>query len=336
MRDLRFDLTNLWRAAARITSPEGGRALMFVSARSGEGTSSIATSFALMAASRSSRSTWLIDLDFRRNPLFKAFDEGFSKNVGRPGRAYDASLNVTPIYALSPPGPDRAEGSKLLTVHQIEGTRLLVTRFRNERLRQGQRVQLKTQLLGRPEKEAGGEFAMPGYGAYETSDGRWIYLLVMSDAHWRKLTASLDMPESDNEEMATLRQRKKLRDDVEAAVRAGVGKFTYDEAAARLRDAGLGFNEVLPLERVLDAPQAHQPGKLREFDFRGLQFEVPEFPGQQQVRPNLPPPEIGEHTVELLAELGYDEQQRDALIAQGAVKQGGPEDFAWAPVRQKG
>ncbi|MCP5404224.1 MAG: CoA transferase [Novosphingobium sp.] len=197
-------------------------------------------------------------------------------------------------------------------------------------------VQLKTQLLGRPEKEAGGEFAMPGYGAYETSDGRWIYLLVMSDAHWRKLTASLDMPESDNEEMATLRQRKKLRDDVEAAVRAGVGKFTYDEAAARLRDAGLGFNEVLPLERVLDAPQAHQPGKLREFDFRGLQFEVPEFPGQQQVRPNLPPPEIGEHTVELLAELGYDEQQRDALIAQGAVKQGGPEDFAWAPVRQKG
>ena len=78
------------------------------------------------------------------------------------------------------------------------------------------------------------------------------------------------------------------------------------------------------------------PGKLREFDFRGLQFEVPEFPGQQQVRPNLPPPEIGEHTVELLAELGYDEQQRDALIAQGAVKQGGPEDFAWAPVRQKG
>ena len=145
MRDLRFDLTNLWRAAARITSPEGGRALMFVSARSGEGSSSIATSFALMAASRSSRSTWLIDLDFRRNPLFKAFDEGFSKNVGRPGRAYDASLNVTPIYALSPPGPDRAEGSKLLTVHQIEGTRLLVTRFRNERLRQGQRVQLKTQ-----------------------------------------------------------------------------------------------------------------------------------------------------------------------------------------------
>jgi crotonobetainyl-CoA:carnitine CoA-transferase CaiB-like acyl-CoA transferase len=197
-------------------------------------------------------------------------------------------------------------------------------------------IQLKTQLLGRPEKEAGGEFAMPGYGAYAASDGRWIYLLVMSDAHWRKLTAALEMPEGGNEDMATLRQRKKLRDEVEAAVRAGVGKFTYDEAAARLQEAGVGFNEVLPLERVLDAPQAHQPGKLRELDYRGLHFEIPEFPGQQQVQPNLPPPEIGAHTLELLAELGYADAERAALLESGAAKQGGPEDFAWAPVRQKG
>jgi crotonobetainyl-CoA:carnitine CoA-transferase CaiB-like acyl-CoA transferase len=196
-------------------------------------------------------------------------------------------------------------------------------------------VQLKTQLLGRPEKEAGGEFAMPGYGAYETKDGRWIYLLVMSDAHWRKLTAALEMPEQGDEAMATLRKRKKLRDEVEAAVRAGVGKWTYDEAGARLREAGLGFTEVLPLERVLDAPQARQPGKLREFEYRGLRFEVPEFPGQAEVRPNLPPPEIGEHTGALLRSLGYSEAECAALVEAGAVKAGGPEDFPWAPVREK-
>lgn len=197
-------------------------------------------------------------------------------------------------------------------------------------------VQLKTQLLGRPEKEAGGEFAMPGYGAYQTSDGRWIYLLVMSDAHWRKLTGALDMPEADNEDMATLRQRKKLRDDVEAAVRAGVGKFSFDEATARLRDAKLGFNEVMPLERVLDAPQAHQPGKLRDLEFRGLRFEVPEFPGQRDIEPGLPVPEIGEHSSALLEELGFSADERAALLEQGAVKQGSSEDFAWAPVRDKG
>lgn len=197
-------------------------------------------------------------------------------------------------------------------------------------------MQLKTQLLGRLEKEGGGEFSMPGYGSYLTSDDRWVYLLILTDAHWAKLTAALDMPEHGNPEYAKLRDRKKARDTVEAAVRAAVGKFDFAEVERRLRAAGLGFNEVMPLERVLEKPQARQPGKLRELDFRGLHFEVPEFPGQAQVEPNLPPPEIGEHTEELLAELGYASDEVERMLASGAAKAYQPGDFAWAPVRQKG
>ncbi|KHK90452.1 carnitine dehydratase [Novosphingobium malaysiense] len=197
-------------------------------------------------------------------------------------------------------------------------------------------MQLKTQLLGRLEKEGGGEFSMPGYGSYLTSDERWVYLLILTDAHWAKLTGALDMPEDGNPQFAKLRDRKKARDTVEAAVRAAVGKFDFDEVERRLRAAGLGFNEVMPLERVLEKPQAHQPGKLRELDFRGLHFEVPEFPGQMQVSPNLPPPEIGEHTGSLLAELGYAPDEIESLLSSGAAKAYQPGDFAWAPVRQKG
>jgi crotonobetainyl-CoA:carnitine CoA-transferase CaiB-like acyl-CoA transferase len=196
-------------------------------------------------------------------------------------------------------------------------------------------MQLKTQLLGRLEKEGGGEFSMPGYGSYLTSDERWVYLLVLTDAHWAKLAKAIDMPEADDAGLARLRDRKAQRERVEAAVSAAMGKLTFAEAEARLKAAGLGFNEVMPLERVLDAPQAHQPGKLRELDFRGLHFEVPEFPGQREVQPNLPPPEIGEHTVELLRELGYSEAECAALLEGGAAKAYASGDFAWAPVRQK-
>ena len=196
-------------------------------------------------------------------------------------------------------------------------------------------MQLKTQLLGRPEKEAGGEFSMPGYGSYLTRDERWIYLLVLTDAHWAKLARALDMPEAGDEAFAKLRERKKQRDRVEAAVRDGVGKFTFAEASVRLKAAGVGFNEVLPLERVLDAPQAHQPGTLRAVDFRGLHFEVPEFPGQSQVTPNLPPPELGEHSIELLRGLGYSAYECTALLETGAVEALDPHKFAWAPVRDK-
>lgn len=197
-------------------------------------------------------------------------------------------------------------------------------------------MQLKTQLLGRLEKEGGGEFSMPGYGSYLTADERWVYLLILTDAHWGKLTQALDMPEDGNPEFARLRDRKKARDEVEAAVRAAVGKFDFGEVERRLRGAGIGFNEVMPLERVLEKPQARQPGKLRELDFRGLHFEVPEFPGQAEVEPGLPPPEIGEHTQALLAELGFRPEQVERLLASGAARAYQPGDFAWAPVRQKG
>lgn len=197
-------------------------------------------------------------------------------------------------------------------------------------------MQLKTQLLGRLEKEGGGEFSMPGYGSYLTADERWVYLLILTDAHWAKLTKALDMPEDGNPEYAKLRDRKKARDEVEAAVRAAVGRFDFAEVERRLRDAGIGFNEVMPLERVLEKSQARQPGKLRELDFRGLHFEVPEFPGQAKVEPNLPPPEIGEHTRALLAELGFADGEVESLLESGAAKAYQPGDFAWAPVRQKG
>ena len=195
-------------------------------------------------------------------------------------------------------------------------------------------MQLKTQLLGRPEKEAGGEFAMPGYGAYQTSDERWVYLLIITDVHWLKLARALSMPEADDTELLRLRERKKQRERVEAAVRRAVGQFSFEQICERLRAAGLGHTEVLPLERVLDAPQARHPGKLRELEFCGLDFEVPEFPGASSIEPDLPPPNLGEHTLALLVELGFDENQCASLMELQSVGEAGQTDFNWAPVNK--
>ncbi len=196
-------------------------------------------------------------------------------------------------------------------------------------------MQLKMQLLGRPEKEGGGEFSMPGYGAYRTQDNRWLYLLIITDAHWAKLTSALKMPEADDPALAKLRERKAQRERCEAAVRLAVGVLKLDDASAKLRAAGVGFTEVLPLEQVLEAPQAQVAGKLRDLDYRGLHFDIPEFPGQAELRAGLAPPELGEHSLELLCSLGFDQRARAALIEQGAVAAQNPDAFAWAPVRDK-
>ncbi|WP_321914491.1 CaiB/BaiF CoA-transferase family protein [Paraburkholderia sp. J11-2] len=198
-------------------------------------------------------------------------------------------------------------------------------------------MQLKTHLFGRPEREPHGEFSMPGYGAYLTADDRWIYLLMLNDAHWRKFCEALGLPQATDAALATLRQRKKARESVEEIVRHAVRACDFDDVAARLKAIGVGCTEVLPLERVLEAPQAHQPGKLRAVDYRGLPFDVPEFPrmAAQGASPGtLPPPELGEHTLEVLEAAGLSAQECAALLACGAVGVRQDDSFAWAPVRQ--
>ncbi len=144
MRDLREDLEPIWRTATRITTAgEGGRVILFVSALNGEGTTSMAASFACLAARRAERTAWLVDLDLRRNPVFRGFEQRFARDIGRPGRAYDASLRSTPPYQVTPRLADTKQ-DKLLTAHDVDGLPLLITRFRNERLQAGQKVAFKS------------------------------------------------------------------------------------------------------------------------------------------------------------------------------------------------
>jgi crotonobetainyl-CoA:carnitine CoA-transferase CaiB-like acyl-CoA transferase len=194
-------------------------------------------------------------------------------------------------------------------------------------------VQLKQQLLGRPEREPHGEFSMPGYGAYETADGRWLYLLLLSDAHWARFGPALGLAQAADPALATLRQRRKAREQVEAIVREAVRARPLEQTATLLKAAGLGCTEVLPLERVLEAPQARAPGKLGQVRFRGLDFEVPQFPWTAGAAPApqpLAPPELGAHTLEVLAASGVPQAACAAVQARGPAS-----DFAWAPLRRE-
>lgn len=138
-RDLRGELEPLWQAMARLPRSDGGRAVQFLASHPSAGTSSIAASFALMVAARSRGYAWLVDHDLGSNPLFAAFAAGFADDCGLPGQAYDGSLGVSPVYELT--GGDKAADRperKLLAVHQVEATRLMVTRLRTGRLRPGE------------------------------------------------------------------------------------------------------------------------------------------------------------------------------------------------------
>lgn len=198
--------------------------------------------------------------------------------------------------------------------------------------------QLKEQLGVRSTADAGAsEFSMPGYGAYETADGRWIYLVMLSDTHWRRFCEALSLPQARDDSLVTVRQRKKQRAQVEEIVKAAVQALAFDEAAVRLQQVGFGFTEVKSAPDVLGEPQAQQPGKLEPVSFGGLDFNVPNFPLPHQLADRsseLPPPLLGEHTLEIMRSLGYDEAECAALMERGAVVHGGSAGPLWAPPRE--
>ncbi len=194
-------------------------------------------------------------------------------------------------------------------------------------------VQLKTQIFGRPEREPNGEFSMPGYGAYRTADGRWIYLLMLNDGHWARFCDVLALPQATDDSLRTLRLRKKRFGEVESIVKAAIGALPYAQLAERFGQAGFGFTEVMPIETVLTNPQAQVPGKLASFGLDGLSFDVPVFPHdlKEPPAPSGPPPRLGEHTAAVLGTAGIAPRRYAELLAAGAVKEDTHAGPLWAP-----
>lgn len=148
MRDLRADLADLYRRLSQIPSSEGGRTVMFMSARAGEGVSSIAASFALLAAEQARKPVWLVDLDLRSNTLFNAFAVGaFAQRFGGVGPPYSAMLKTEPFFAIEPDDAEAMAGLGLFTAHRVGDTRLMVTQFDGERVKAGHSVKIRTQPI---------------------------------------------------------------------------------------------------------------------------------------------------------------------------------------------
>ncbi len=171
-------------------------------------------------------------------------------------------------------------------------------------------------------RSAAGEFAKPGYGTYKTLDERWIYLLLLSDNHWARFCKIMELPEANDTSLKTMYDRRQQRARVEKVVSTTVAGLSYEQVTKKLDAANVGYTEVTPFDKVLEQPQASQPGKTRTSLFQGQEFTLPNFPVMSEyVSPGLdtPAPELGQHTVDLVKSLGYSDAQCEALLASGAV-----------------
>ena len=144
-----------------------------------------------------------------------------------------------------------------------------------------------------------------GAGAAET----WLAVTADSDEAWRALAHAIGRADlADDPALANLAGRKAHEDKIEAAIAAWAAASDPRAAAGELQAAGVAASAVIPTHELFPDPQ------LQDCGFWALQFRAyiddhftPQAPFRfDGERPPVvrPAPTIGEHTDEVLAELG--------------------------------
>jgi len=171
----------------------------------------------------------------------------------------------------------------------------------------------------------------PLYRLYRTQDDDWIVVAAVRDEHWRALCSALALPHLvDDERFATPQARNEHRTQLASLFEPAFLTKTAQFWTRTLDDAGV------PNERPVDT----HGGNLALFDADNVElglvaeYDHPLFGNLRQFGELVqfsdtpgrifgPPPLVGQHTREIMHELGYRDREIDALIERGVAGEPG-------------
>ncbi len=172
-----------------------------------------------------------------------------------------------------------------------------------------------------PERFSGGAHpSLVPAQVFATADG-WLSIFVGNDGLWAKLVAAIGDARLAAPQLATAEGRLRERETVVGVLGEVLARRTTREWADVLVPVGVPAAPVNRLNEALAEAQVVERGLV-------TRVEHPSYGGYGHVTgplptlaggPLAPAPTLGEHTRELLAEIGYDVFAVDRLLADGAV-----------------
>ncbi|PPR62644.1 MAG: Succinyl-CoA--L-malate CoA-transferase beta subunit [Alphaproteobacteria bacterium MarineAlpha4_Bin2] len=163
------------------------------------------------------------------------------------------------------------------------------------------------------------------YECFETKDGDQIFIGITSDNHWERFCQRFGHEGLlEDPALKTNEDRVANPDRVRPPVKDACKAHTKAEMCAIAEEIGIPFAPVSTTEDLYDDPQLNAGGRMCETILPdGRTVKLPRIPvevGDHQFALRRQPPEIGEHTREVLGELGYSLDDIATLEASGAVK----------------
>jgi crotonobetainyl-CoA:carnitine CoA-transferase CaiB-like acyl-CoA transferase len=176
--------------------------------------------------------------------------------------------------------------------------------------------------VSRPMAEVGQSLRM-GWGIFhlfDTSDAQQVFIGVTSNAHWERFCKEFGLHDLfADERLNTNSGRVASQEWMLVRVRQETAKFTSRELQAKLERASVPYAPVNRPDQLLDDVHLNETGQLLPIPMQdGKTGQLPKLPfrsSDYDFTVRRPPPGLGEHTREVLAEAGLSEAEIQALIA---------------------
>ena len=162
------------------------------------------------------------------------------------------------------------------------------------------------------------------YDVFDTSDDEKLFVGVVSDTQWITFCEAFGFDELlANEHYRENNNRVAERETIMPVVREKFASMTKDELMSQLESSGLPFAPIAKPQDLFEDPHLVESGGLLEMTLPdGKSVSLPAMPFEldgEKLSLRMNPPKSGEHTREVLEQLGYDDESIDTLIESGAA-----------------